>query len=99
MSAEAAPISAKLGGVLAMFGSVAMLFVLPWLDTHPVRSARYRPLYKLCFLLLVVIFLVLGTDDPEGAGRRAPDVAVHPLAAVAACADARGGAQGRRAQP
>ncbi|MBK6897133.1 MAG: cytochrome b N-terminal domain-containing protein [Alphaproteobacteria bacterium] len=54
------PIPAKLGGVLAMFGSVAMLFVLPWLDTHPVRSARYRPLYKLCFLLLVVIFLVLG---------------------------------------
>ncbi|MCB1839615.1 MAG: cytochrome b N-terminal domain-containing protein, partial [Alphaproteobacteria bacterium] len=60
MSAAAAPISAKLGGVLAMFGSVAMLFVLPWLDTHPVRSARYRPLYKLFFLLLVVMFLVLG---------------------------------------
>lgn len=60
MSAEAAPVSAKLGGVLAMFGAVALLFVLPWLDTHPVRSARYRPLYKFCFLLLVVLFLVLG---------------------------------------
>ncbi len=60
MSAEAAPVSAKLGGVLAMFGSVALLFVLPWLDTHPVRSARYRPLYKLCFLLLVLFFLILG---------------------------------------
>lgn len=60
MSAETAPVSAKLGGVLAMFGSVALLFVLPWLDTHPVRSARYRPLYRVCFLLLVVIFLILG---------------------------------------
>lgn len=60
MSAETAPISAKLGGVLAMFGAVAMLFVLPWLDTHPVRSARYRPLYRVCFLLLVVFTFILG---------------------------------------
>ncbi len=60
MSADAALVSAKLGGVLAMFGAVLMLFVLPWLDTHPVRSARFRPLYKLFFLLLVVDFLLLG---------------------------------------
>jgi ubiquinol-cytochrome c reductase cytochrome b subunit len=53
-------IDAKLGGVIAMFGSIAILFVLPWLDTHPVRSARYRPLYKLFFLLFTVNFLFLG---------------------------------------
>ena len=30
-------IEAKLAGVLAMFGSIAVLFVLPWLDRSPVR--------------------------------------------------------------
>ncbi len=53
-------ISAKLGGVIAMFGAVAILFVLPWLDTHPVRSARFRPLYKLFLFLFVLSFLALG---------------------------------------
>lgn len=59
-AAEVAPVPAKLGGVLAMFGSIALLFILPWLDSHPVRSARFRPLFKLFFLLLVVLFLGLG---------------------------------------
>lgn len=53
-------ISAKLGGVIAMFGSIALLFVLPWLDSHPIRSARFRPLYRLFFLKLAVVFVVLG---------------------------------------
>ncbi len=53
-------VNAKLGGVLAMFGAVAILFVLPWLDTHPVRSAKFRPLFRISLLLLVVDFLVLG---------------------------------------
>ncbi len=45
-------ISAKLGGVLAMFGSIAVLFVLPWLDTSKVRSSTFRPVYKWFFWLL-----------------------------------------------
>ncbi len=53
-------ISAKLGGVITMFGSIALLLVMPWLDTHPVRSARFRPLYKIAFLVLVVDFVFLG---------------------------------------
>ncbi len=47
-------------GVLAMFGSILILFVLPWLDRSPVRSARFRPLYKQLFWLFVVNFLILG---------------------------------------
>ena len=39
-------IEAKLAGVIAMFGSIVLLFFLPWLDTSPVRSARFRPVYK-----------------------------------------------------
>jgi quinol-cytochrome oxidoreductase complex cytochrome b subunit len=53
-------VNAKLGGVLAMFGSVAVLFVLPWLDTHPVRSAMFRPLFRAALLALVVDFVILG---------------------------------------
>ncbi|MGB4056521.1 MAG: cytochrome b/b6 [Alphaproteobacteria bacterium] len=53
-------ISAKLGGVITMFGSIALLFVLPWLDSHPVRSARFRPKYKLFFLILCAVFVFLG---------------------------------------
>jgi ubiquinol-cytochrome c reductase cytochrome b subunit len=57
---EVVIISAKLGGVIAMFGSILLWFVLPWLDSHPIRSARFRPLYRAFFLLLVVNFLFLG---------------------------------------
>ncbi|MCB1420345.1 MAG: cytochrome b, partial [Notoacmeibacter sp.] len=63
------PIDSKLGGVLAMFASIAVLFVLPWLDTSKVRSAVYRPWYKLFFWLFVLdaIFLgYLGSAPAEG---------------------------------
>jgi ubiquinol-cytochrome c reductase cytochrome b subunit len=53
-------IPAKLWGVLAMFGSILLLFFLPWLDRSPVRSANYRPMYRILFWVLVVDVLVLG---------------------------------------
>jgi ubiquinol-cytochrome c reductase cytochrome b subunit len=54
-------IPAKLLGVLAMFGSIALLFFLPWLDTSPVRSGNYRPLFKKFFWFgLVPCIVVLG---------------------------------------
>ena len=40
---------AKLLGVLAMFGSILVWFILPWLDRSPVRSSNYRPLYRKFF--------------------------------------------------
>jgi ubiquinol-cytochrome c reductase cytochrome b/c1 subunit len=49
----------KLGGVLLMFGSIAVLFVLPWLDGSPVRSMRFRPIARVAFLLWTVCFFVL----------------------------------------
>ena len=49
-------INSKLGGVLAMFGSLVVLLLLPWLDTSRVRSGRYRPMFKIWFWLLVVDF-------------------------------------------
>lgn len=59
----------KLMGVLAMFGSIGVLFILPWLDTHPVRSAKFRPWYRMAFWLFVVNCFVLGwvgANPPEG---------------------------------
>ncbi len=50
----------KLLGVLAMFGSIAILAFLPWLDTSKVRSARYRPLYRQFFWLFVAVCIGLG---------------------------------------
>jgi quinol-cytochrome oxidoreductase complex cytochrome b subunit len=54
------PIDAKLGGVIAMFGSILVWFVLPWLDTSKVRSAAYRPIYRQLFWILMVVFFALG---------------------------------------
>ena len=59
----------KLGGVLAMFGAIGVLFVLPWLDTSRVRSATFRPIYKWFMLVLVVDVIVLGfcgANPPAG---------------------------------
>ncbi len=59
----------KLGGVMVMFASILVLFFLPWLDTSPVRSTRFRPMYKPFMALFVVSFFVLlyvGGKPPEG---------------------------------
>jgi quinol-cytochrome oxidoreductase complex cytochrome b subunit len=50
----------KLGGVVLMFGAILILFVLPWLDTSKVRSAKFRPLYKQFFWLFLIDCLLLG---------------------------------------
>ncbi|MEH2470969.1 quinol-cytochrome oxidoreductase complex cytochrome b subunit [Nitrobacteraceae bacterium AZCC 2161] len=59
----------KLAGVAAMLGSILVLFVVPWLDTSPVRSARFRPVFRVFFWFLVAdsIFLIFaGGKPPEG---------------------------------
>jgi len=59
----------KLLGVILAFGSIFLLFIVPWLDTSPVRSARFRPVYKWVFWLLVIDVAALGwvgANPPEG---------------------------------
>jgi ubiquinol-cytochrome c reductase cytochrome b subunit len=54
-------IDAKFWGMLVMFGAIAILFVLPWLDKSPVRSMRYKGRYsRVALLVFVVAFLILG---------------------------------------
>ncbi|MEP0940338.1 MAG: cytochrome b N-terminal domain-containing protein [Rhizobiaceae bacterium] len=62
-------IDSKLGGVLAMFGAIAVLFFVPWLDTSDVKSTNYRPTYKIFFWLFAInaVFLgYLGSRPAEG---------------------------------
>lgn len=62
----------KLTGVIAMFASVLIFFVLPWLDRNPVKSIRYRgTLFRLLLGVFVITFIVLGylgTQPPTPAG-------------------------------
>jgi ubiquinol-cytochrome c reductase cytochrome b subunit len=50
----------KLLGVIAMFGAIAVLFVLPWLDTSKVRSMRYRPGAQFFFIIFCLVCVGLG---------------------------------------
>ncbi|NBW11993.1 MAG: cytochrome b/b6 [Caulobacteraceae bacterium] len=63
----------KFGGVVAMFGAIGVLFILPWLDTSKVRSMRYRPTMKVFFLVFCVVGLLLGW-----CGGQLPDAHVIP---------------------
>jgi quinol-cytochrome oxidoreductase complex cytochrome b subunit len=60
----------KLLGVSAMAASILVLFLVPWLDTSPVRSARFRPVFRVFFWILVIDCILLtyaGGQPPEGA--------------------------------
>ncbi|AZQ12001.1 MULTISPECIES: cytochrome b [Shewanella] len=51
----------KLGGVIMMGLSIAVLFLLPWLDRCKVKSVRYRSfIHKLNIAQFSVSFIVLG---------------------------------------
>jgi len=62
-------IPSKLFGVIFFALSIVLWFFVPWLDTSPVRSAKYRPAYRWCFWLFVISFIgltYLGGKPPEG---------------------------------
>jgi quinol-cytochrome oxidoreductase complex cytochrome b subunit len=62
-------IPAKLIGVVAMFASILILMLLPWLDRSKVRSARFRPVHRQFFWVLVIDSFILGyvgANPPEG---------------------------------
>jgi ubiquinol-cytochrome c reductase cytochrome b subunit len=51
----------KFAGVIGMFGSIVVLFLLPWLDRSPVKSIRYRGgIFKKALALFVISFVALG---------------------------------------
>lgn len=50
----------KIGGVIAMFGSLIILFTIPFMNSSEIRSTAFRPIFKVCYWLLVLSFLLLG---------------------------------------
>jgi quinol-cytochrome oxidoreductase complex cytochrome b subunit len=58
----------KLLGVLALFASLLVLLVLPFVNTSEVRSSLYRSIHQKFFWLLVIDFILLsyiGQAPPE----------------------------------
>ena len=54
-------IDAKFWGLIVMFGAIAILFVVPWLDRSPVKSIRYKGWYsRIALLIFTASFLILG---------------------------------------
>ena len=49
----------KLGGVVALLGSLVILFILPHVHTSLIRSNQFRPLSKFVFYIFVGNFILL----------------------------------------
>ncbi len=74
-------VPAKLLGVIAMFASILLLFILPWLDQSPVRSGHYRPLFRKFFWFgLIPCVVVLGICG--GAPAAEPYVIISQIASA-----------------
>ncbi len=50
----------KLLGVVALALAMLLLAFLPWLDTSPIRSGKYRPLFRFFFWIFVICCVGLG---------------------------------------
>ena len=50
----------KLVGVLALGLAIALLAFLPWLDTSPIKSGKYRPMFRFFFWIFVICCVGLG---------------------------------------
>lgn len=58
----------KLLGVVAMFGSLLILLILPLVDLSRIRGSQFRPAMRLAFWFFVVNFVILtwiGSQHPE----------------------------------
>jgi len=50
----------KLMGVIALFGAIAILAFIPWLNWSQVKSAKYRPTFRFFFWVFVAVGIGLG---------------------------------------
>lgn len=46
-------------GILAMGGSIVVLFIIPFIYNSEVRNTTYRPIFKICFWVFVADFIFL----------------------------------------
>jgi ubiquinol-cytochrome c reductase cytochrome b subunit len=52
-------IPTKGGGIVAMFGSLLVWFLIPFINTSAIRSTTFRPLFKICFWIFIADFVIL----------------------------------------
>ena len=61
--------NSQVWGVIAMGASIAVFFLLPWLDRSPVKSIRYKGVYtKIAMVMFGISFIalgILGTLPPD----------------------------------
>lgn len=50
----------KLGGVVAMIGSILLLLLLPLINTSQTRSSKFRPIFGIAYWFFVSNFILLG---------------------------------------
>ena len=58
----------KLLGVLAMFGSLLILLILPLTDLSRLRGSKFRPFYKIAnwvFFSMFILLMWIGAQHPE----------------------------------
>lgn len=49
----------KAAGIVAMVGSIAVLFLIPFINSSDIRNTTYRPIFKFCFWLFIADFIIL----------------------------------------
>ncbi len=78
-------IESKLAGVIGMFGSIIIMFALPWIDRCKVRSADFRPWYKPLFWIFVINACVLGYMGAQSADGSIMGMANIVISRIALC--------------
>ncbi|MBV7255839.1 cytochrome b/b6 [Pacificimonas sp. WHA3] len=73
-------LEAKLWGVVAMVSAIVLLFFLPWLDSSPVKSMRYRPKARMWTYVLLADILILSWCG--GAVAEQPYIIISQIAAI-----------------
>jgi ubiquinol-cytochrome c reductase cytochrome b subunit len=50
----------KIGGVCAMFFSLIVLLIIPFININEIRSTTFRPIFKVFYWLFIIDFILLG---------------------------------------
>jgi len=62
-------------GVIALAGSIIVLFLVPWLDRGKVKSIRYRGLgYKIALAVFAIVFVLLGSIGADKTAEWIPQI-------------------------
>jgi ubiquinol-cytochrome c reductase cytochrome b subunit len=55
----------KVGGIIAMFSSIFVLLLLPFINTSEIRSTAFRPIFGIFYWMLVSSFFLLGWSGQQ----------------------------------